>query len=1554
MEKLMQHKGKCSRAIWGSVLILLSICAIFFFKGGVPVHAEETEGISATRYIKPSDGERREYTGESDEDGTYVTGDKLTLSIEVNGLSEGQYVEYQWSDNDGNDLEKGNTNAIDITKKGNQDGSYADYYYCDYVVYDAEGSWVTNDSCSFSIVTKETIQDYTSYITYDGQQYESWSWEVDQLSINVGDKVQLSIDVKTDYANGELTYQWYKQVINQDGDYEDKKLEGETDNVIEATKRRCQSETYKCRVFDGNEVRYIEISIPATKTLKVSQRINKKDYDSDNPSNNEFVAGDNVTLEIDAASDYIPEEGDKTNITYQWRKCNENDEYDDIEGETDTTCTIIKGMGGENYSCEVSDGNQTQTYYFYVYSKRTLDYDAYIIYNNEQYGPSEDFSMPVDTEAELKVNASSNNAEVTYKWLQYNYNTDKWDSLETTNQSVIVKKTFKGQEQYCCIINDGNDEQKLYFYLPPEKTLTAIQKINNEDYQYDADNGYSVLKGTTVKLEVDADSTYVPEEGGKAHITYQWYKAGYNEDNYYDYYEIKGENLSTYSFEKAVGDEAYYCRVNDGNPNSDYNTYYFKISPVQTLKSVDGYITHNKETYDRDQSFDVKEGDTLILTASAKTEFKNGTVSYQWLKENKDGDQIKVENGTSATLTIKKNGLRKEVYTCQISDGNDEYELDFHIPAVKTLFIKTQKINGRETNRYTSEKGAEITLSVEAESNYTDKGNKPELTYEWYSEQDDVIEGETTSSYMIKKGDGRQKYYCTISDGVSYETVCFYLYQKETLKVTSYINDEDTDGISAVEGKSYKLSVNATSTRLSAIQYEWYVEDENGDDTGYPSEDNICKDSSITVKKSSANEDSYCVRVSDGNESHVYSFSLYLKNEDSSDNINIVQYINDNYYEDYMDYTAEKLPITLKVEASAESGRELTYRWQKSKNMEEDFEDITTAKGNTYKVSSLEEKRMYYRCVVTCGNSEDNRQVADFTLIRPAFIKITQNVKVNGKSVKADDEDEYTVTKDSEVTLTVDAQKIANSTNYTYAWENPDNEKIEADAKTPNVYTIRAFDDTDRGYYTCTVSDGTYTEIVYFYLKISDDSQNQEEITIKPFINGKQTRECEVESVNDAIELKVSASSNKDSNALEYEWYQNSDSDYTTVPLQKGGTAYKVKPEDFRGNYCNIVCKVKGERDSEYQSFYIYLKSYVYDFYSVITKDKIQQKKDEVRAAQGDLLKLELLPTANSNADKKVSYVWYNSDGERLSEESFITVKKAAGKEIYRCKVKDGNYTKTYAFTLYPEEAVIARALINDFGCDEYKAKVGETVKLEADVSSPKPVTYTWYRRTKTMEKLEGQTSSRLSRKIEGPDEYVCIVKSGNSLKKIFFYIYISNEDIPDISDTPSKPTTPTKPSTPAKPVTPTKPTKPVLKVGTKVKDKKTKAVYKVTGKNTVEYVKTTSKAKSITISATVTVKGVKCKVTSIAAKAFKGNKKVQKLIIPASVRKIGKQAFVNCKKLKNITIKTSYLTNKSVGAGAFKGVHAKAVIKVPKKKLKAYKKLLKAKGVGKKAVIKK
>ena len=84
-----------------------------------------------------------------------------------------------------------------------------------------------------------------------------------------------------------------------------------------------------------------------------------------------------------------------------------------------------------------------------------------------------------------------------------------------------------------------------------------------------------------------------------------------------------------------------------------------------------------------------------------------------------------------------------------------------------------------------------------------------------------------------------------------------------------------------------------------------------------------------------------------------------------------------------------------------------------------------------------------------------------------------------------------------------------------------------------------------------------------------------------------------------------------------------------------------------------------------------------------------------------------------------------------------------------------------------------------------------------------------------------------------------------------------------------------------------------------------------------------------------------------------KKNKKLKKVVIPATIRSIGKKAFAGCKNLKKITVKTPYLTKKSVGAKAFKGIHAKAAIKVPKKKKKAYTSLFKAKGVGKKVKIK-
>ena len=102
-----------------------------------------------------------------------------------------------------------------------------------------------------------------------------------------------------------------------------------------------------------------------------------------------------------------------------------------------------------------------------------------------------------------------------------------------------------------------------------------------------------------------------------------------------------------------------------------------------------------------------------------------------------------------------------------------------------------------------------------------------------------------------------------------------------------------------------------------------------------------------------------------------------------------------------------------------------------------------------------------------------------------------------------------------------------------------------------------------------------------------------------------------------------------------------------------------------------------------------------------------------------------------------------------------------------------------------------------------------------------------------------------------------------------------------------------------------------------------------------------------------VKIGGYTYNVTAIKANAFKNNKKLKKVTIGKNVTSIGKNAFAKCKNLKTVLVKTSKLKASKVGAGAFKGINAKAKIKVPKKKLKLYKKMLKKKGVGKKAVFK-
>ena len=196
----------------------------------------------------------------------------------------------------------------------------------------------------------------------------------------------------------------------------------------------------------------------------------------------------------------------------------------------------------------------------------------------------------------------------------------------------------------------------------------------------------------------------------------------------------------------------------------------------------------------------------------------------------------------------------------------------------------------------------------------------------------------------------------------------------------------------------------------------------------------------------------------------------------------------------------------------------------------------------------------------------------------------------------------------------------------------------------------------------------------------------------------------------------------------------------------------------------------------------------------------------------------------------------------------------------------------------------------------------------------------------------------------EGVKTYTCTVCGVTRTETI--------AKLPMPTATPVPTATPTPAITSAPTVTPT----PSVSVGTKITDKKTGNIYKVTSSRsssqTVAFIGNKVKT-SVTIPATIKIKGATYKVTEISTNAFKNSRKLKKVVIGQNIVKIGKNAFYGCKKLTSITIKSSRLTLKNIGKNAFKNTIPKATVKVPKKQKALYNQILKKRGLNKKAKVK-
>ena len=960
-------------------------------------------------------------------------------------------------------------------------------------------------------------------------------------------------------------------------------------------------------------------------------------------------------------------------------------------------------------------------------------------------------------------------------------------------------------------------------------------------------------------------------------------------------------------------------------------------------------------------------GDSINLSVKVEGISDTTNLKYKWRYAGKVVSES--TGGTESSVTITKE-CGEDSPDCVISNGDEEIDtVWFTLETTETLevFRPTLFIDGEKAPETTEDDGnseyswddsinlqlgQELKIKLNVESSYDAKN----ISYEWYQQDEDGWyndkisdeNGGNTDAVTVKKQKyGKERYRCEVTDGNQKEDLYITIPEVKTLSVIKKVNGEVyKSGMEGIRGKKYTLKVDAESVYKDEngktnITYKWYK--------GYDEENIQGKTDTLEIELDSEGA-SYACEVSDGNSVKECYFSIDLKNTLSWSICTVV--FNG---QEYFSGSAQLLEIPRGTElklrnlATSTLGK-VDFQWYDShKNP---VPDEQGGKTSTITIKKSTQGEETYYCKVTDGNIEKESEI---TL--GAEDTLDFSTKINGKYNNSSDEEPFTMKKGEKATLSVvDVKTTYDNAKITYQWYEGSEDLLEGE-NGPNLTVTKK-----AGYeeYTCKVSDGNVTHQTYFVLDIESG------LEWTSYINGKQAERDEDGLLDASIEaetgdkvlMEVKAESSYEDSTLSYQWYK--DDEKIKGATQSSYTATKQAATEYYAeegvNDENYYCKISDGYTSD--TCYFTLRTKKTLSIKAFINGANTSKLETAAAGEKYVLKAD---SSSTHKNSNITCKWYQEGEEgwnRVRDESgnmvttpeLAITKNGTKREDWKVEVTDGNDIEQMTFSLADTEHCEHKWSIDDI----------EDATCTKDGKKMYSCEYCYKQKTEKIPALghewdEGTVTKQPSVTEEGIRTYKC-KRSGC---KETMTEKIAKLPKPEQPSTEKPGTGETKPSGDNKtPVTSDNnagTAKQTLKPGTKIVDKKTKAAYKVMADNTVQYTKVTSKkAKTVKVPSTITVNGVKCQVTSIAPKAMKGNKKLTKVIIPSSIRTIGTQAFAGCKNLKNITIQTPYLTKKSVGAKAFKGISDKAVIKVPKKQFKAYQKLLKTKGVSKKVKIKK
>ena len=295
------------------------------------------------------------------------------------------------------------------------------------------------------------------------------------VSVPVGGSASFSV-IATVTATA---YQW--QMLNDENEWENITGANEAKYTIESATIAQNGSQYRCVVTAGGEEL---ISNPAMLTVYEETEITEQ------PQNASAIEGRAARFSVTASG---------TGLEYQWQTLNDNGEWENIDGATDSSYTVLAAsldMNGNQYRCVVSGADG-----------RIINSDAATLTVNEGTAITRhpaDEAVAVGEDATFTVVADGH--ELTYQWQKLS-GEGVWENIDGANKSSYAVEDatldMDGGE-YRCIVTGKDSEAisgsaELTVYVN-----TAITKQPDDA---------TVTEGATAVFSVTADGT---------DLDYQW------------------------------------------------------------------------------------------------------------------------------------------------------------------------------------------------------------------------------------------------------------------------------------------------------------------------------------------------------------------------------------------------------------------------------------------------------------------------------------------------------------------------------------------------------------------------------------------------------------------------------------------------------------------------------------------------------------------------------------------------------------------------------------------------------------------------------------------------------------------------------------------------------------------------------------------------------------------------------------------------------------------------------------------------------------------------